>query len=125
LLIETEDQHTNLDELAKAQIPALGKRGEQNNKRILKVIALNGALLKYDVSKSLNLSLSDYGTISRRIDALTKAEYLKEAGKRTTRRGKQAEQSLYGLTWRGFIASLTIKEVRGKILEVLRRRQSY
>ena len=121
LSIESEDQHSNLDELAKAQIPALGKRGGENNKRILKAIALNGTLLKYDVSKSLNLSLSDYGTISRRMDALTKAGYLKEAGKRATRRGKQAKQSLYGLTWRGVIASLTIKEVRGKILEVLKR----
>jgi hypothetical protein len=52
---------------------------------------------------------------------LTKTEYLKEAGKRATRRGKQTKQSLYGLTWRGFIASLTIKKVRENILQVLKR----
>jgi len=121
LSIEPTDPHPNLDELAQARIPALAKRGEQNNKRILKTIALNGSLLKYDVSKSLNRPLSDYGTISRRIDALRKTGYLKEAGKRATRRGKQTKQSLYGLTWRGFIASLTIKEVRENILQVLKR----
>ncbi|MHA2315968.1 MAG: hypothetical protein ACXACF_11965 [Candidatus Hermodarchaeia archaeon] len=113
--------HSNLNELVKARIPALSKRAAENNKAILEKIALEGPLLKYDVSKSLNLPLSDYGTISRRIDALTKAGYLEEAGKRATRRGKQTKQSLYGLTWRGFIASLTIKEVRENILQVLKR----
>ena len=113
--------HSNFNELVKARIPSLGKRAAENNKAILEKIALEGPLLKYDVSKSLNLSLSDYGTISRRIDALTKAGYLEEAGKRATRRGKQTKQSLYGLTWRGFIASLTIKEVRENTLQVLKR----
>ena len=118
---EASYTHSNFNELVKVRIPSLGKRAAGNNKAILEKIALEGPLLKYDVSKSLNLSLSDYGTISRRIDALTKAGYLEEAGKRATRRGKQTKQSLYGLTWRGFIASLTIKEVRENILQVLRR----
>jgi len=114
-------QHSNFNELVRAKIPSLGKRAAENNRAILEKIALEGPLLKYDVSKSLNLSISDYGTISRRIDALTKTGYLEEAGKRATRRGKQTEQSLYGLTWRGFIASLTIKEVRENTLQVLNR----
>jgi hypothetical protein len=118
---KTTHPHSNLNELVKARIPALGKRAAENNKAILEKVALEGPLLKYDVSKSLNLSLSDYGTISRRIDALTKAGYLDEAGKRATRRGKQTKQSLYGLTWRGFIASLSIQEVRENTLQVLKR----
>jgi len=118
---ESSCTHSNFNELVKVRIPSLGKRAAENNKAILEKIALEGPLLKYDVSKSLNRSLSDYGTISRRIDALIKAEYLEEAGKRATRRGKQTKQSLYGLTWRGFIASLTIKEVRENILQVLKR----
>ena len=118
---KTTHPHSNLNELVKARIPALGKRAAENNKAILEKVALEGPLLKYDVSKSLNLSLSDYGTISRRIDALTKAGYLDEAGKRATRRGKQTKQSLYGLTWRGFIASLSIQEVRENTLQVLNR----
>jgi len=113
--------HSNFDELVKVKIPILGKKAAENNKAILEKIALEGPLLKYDVSKSLGRSLTDYGTISRRIDALTKTEYLKEAGKRATRRGKQTKQSLYGLTWRGFIASLTIKKVRENTLQVLKR----
>ena len=113
--------HSNFNELVKVRIPVLGNRAAENNKAILGKIALEGPLLKYDVSKILNLSLSDYGTISRRIDALTRTGYLEEAGKRATRRGKQTKQSLYGLTWRGFIASLTIKEVRENILQVLKR----
>jgi len=113
--------HSNFNELVKIKIPSLSKRAAENNKAILEIIALDGPLLKYDVSKSLNLSLSDYGTISRRIDAMKKAGYLKEAGKRATRRGKQTKQSLYGLTWRGFIASLTIRDVREDVLQVLRK----
>ena len=118
---ESSYLHSNFNELVKVRIPVLGNRAAENNKAILGKIALEGPLLKYDVSKSLNLSLSGYGTISRRIDALTRTGYLEEAGKRATRRGKQTKQSLYGLTWRGFIASLTIKEVRENILQVLKR----
>ena len=118
---ESSYPHSNFRELVRARIPSLGGRAAENNKLILEKIALEGPLLKYDVCRSLNLSLSDYGTISRRIDALTKAGYLEEAGRRATRRGKQTEQSLYGLTWRGFIASLSIQDVRENVLQVLRR----
>ena len=118
---ESAHPHSNFNELTKTRIPALGRRAAANNRAILGKVALEGPSLKYDVCKSLDLSLSDYGTISRRIDALTRTGYLEEAGKRATRRGKQTKQSLYGLTWRGFIASLTIKEVREDIIQVLKR----
>ena len=74
--------HTNLDELVKAKIPALGKRGAENNKIILLNIAMIGPSLKYDVCKSLELPLSHYGTVSRRMDALKKGGYLAESAKR-------------------------------------------
>ena len=118
--IRPSDPHRILDELAMARIPVLGRRGAQNNKRILRSIALNGSSLKYDVCKNLELPLSRYGTISRRMDALKEGGYLGEAGSRATKRGKQEDQSLYGLTWRGFIASITMNEVRENILQVLR-----
>jgi len=120
LSIRPSDPHRILDELAMARIPVLGRRGAQNNKRILRSIALNGSSLKYDVCKNLELPLSRYGTISRRMDALKEGGYLGEAGSRATKRGKQEDQSLYGLTWRGFIASITMNEVRENILQVLR-----
>lgn len=118
--IRPSDPHSILDELAMARIPVFGRRGAQNNKRILRSIALNGSSLKYDVCKNLELPLSRYGTISRRMDALKEGGYLGEAGSRATKRGKQEDQSLYGLTWRGFIASITMNEVRENILQVLR-----
>jgi len=120
LSIRSSDPHSILDELAMARIPVFGRRGALNNKRILRSIALNGSLLKYDVCKSLELPLSQYGTISRRMDALKEGGYLGEAGSRATKRGKQEDQSMYGLTWRGFIASITMNEVRENILQVLR-----
>jgi len=118
---ESSHPHSNFNELVRTRIPALGKRAAANNRAVLGKIALEGPLLKYDVCKKLDLHVSDYGTISRRIDALTKSAYLEEAGKRATRRGKQTKQSLYGLTWRGFIASVAIKEVRENILQVLKK----
>lgn len=111
--------HINsLHELVSVKIPALSGRGAENNRLILKNIAMNGPMLKYDVHK--NIQIGRYSTVSRRVDNLTERSYLSEAGKRTTERGKQTEESMYGLTWRGFIASITIKEVRENILQVLR-----
>lgn len=111
--------HINsLDELVKVKIPALSGRGAENNRLILKNIAMNGPMLKYGIHK--NVRIGRYSTVSRRVDNLTERCYLEEASKRATERGKQTEESMYGLTWRGFIASITIKEVRENILQVLR-----
>jgi len=112
-------RHINLlDELIQVKIPALSGRGSENNRLILENIALNGPMLKYGIHK--NVQIGRYSTVSRRIDNLTKRNYLGEASKRATERGKQTEESMYGLTWRGFIASLTIKEVRENTFQVLR-----
>jgi len=104
------------------KIPALSGRARTNNLLILETIATEGALLKYDVYKRLKKrGITEYSTVTRRIDSLKEKGYLNEAGRRSTARGKQKEESTYGLTWRGFIASLTIKEARENILQVLKR----
>ena len=109
--------HIYFDELVRLKIPALSERGAENNRLILRTIALNGPMLKYRIFK--NAQIGRYSTVSRRVDSLTEKGYLGEASKRATERGKQAEEPMYGLTWRGFIASTTIKEVREDIFQVL------
>ena len=124
---KTVSMHINLDELIKSRIPALREKAAENNKRILEQIALNGPLLPYDVHKNLNAKSKGstgpilYSTINRRIKDLKKRGYLKAAGTRLTERGKQTEESMYGLTWRGFIASLSIAQVRENILQTLEK----
>lgn len=117
-------RYTNFDELLKLKIPAL-RRAAENNTHILNHIASNGPLLPYDVFNNLKdkgiYTRTDYPTVNKRIRALKKKGYLSETGKRRIKRGKQTKESLYGLTWKGFIASLSIKEVRENIVQVLRK----
>jgi len=115
---ETVSMHINFDELLEMKIPIFSGKGADNTALILEHAAMNGPLLKYDIFK--DLSFTRYSTVSRRIDDLRKRGYLAEAGKRLTERGKQTEESMYGLTWRGFVASLSSKKVRGNIIHVLR-----
>jgi len=119
IILPTKKDHSHIyfDDLVRLKIPALSERGTENNRLILKTIALNGPMLKYRIFK--NVQVGRYSTVSRRVDSLTKTGYLGEASKRATERGKRTEESMYGLTWRGFIASITINEVRGDIFRVL------
>jgi len=116
---ETVSTHINFDELLPMKIPILGGMGSDNNALILEHIATSGPLLKYDIFK--DLGFARYSTVSRRVDDLRKRGYLAEAGKRLTERGKHIEESMYGLTWRGFVASLSRKKVRANITHVLRK----
>lgn len=118
---ESRHPHTNFDELVKVKIPALGSKASTNNRLILEYIALNGPKLPYDVHKDLEYDSNQYSTVNRRIRDLKKDGYLAEAGKRTTERGKQEEETMYGLTWRGFVASITERKVRENILQVLKK----
>jgi hypothetical protein len=113
-----EELHTYFDEIARSAIPIFRRKGASNNRAILKCIALNEPMLKYDIAKTLKIGR--YSTISRRVDDLIDREYIAEAGQRITRRGKQSKETMYGLTWRGFVASLTINQVRTNIVHVLR-----
>lgn len=113
--------HTNFEDKARYKIPILYGRGSRNNELILRLIALNGPSLKYKILELSGKSRSQYSTISRRVDSLSKKGYVEEADTRQTRRGKQEEESMYGLTWKGFIASLSIEEVREDTIQVLEK----
>jgi len=122
LLIQERILHINFDELCELKIPALRGRAKTNNLLILETIAMCGPLLKYDVWKKLKeRGIAEYSTITRRIDVLRKKGYLAEAGRRLTERGKQKAESMYGLTWKGFIASSVSEKVRKNILEVIEK----
>jgi hypothetical protein len=105
-------------DIEEQRIRLFHEKGAENNRRILKYIALNGAMLKYDIAKKAGAV--GYSTVSRRINDLIARGYLAEAGRRPTLRGRQKEESMYGLTWKGFIASATFGEVRSNIPKVLR-----
>ena len=114
--------HINIDELIPVKIPALAGRARVKNLLILETIAAEGPLLKYDVYKRLKeREITEYSTITRRIDFLKKKGYLGEAGKRITERGKQKAESMYGLTWKGLIASLAGKKTREDALQVIEK----
>ena len=122
LLFKGGSPHINFNQLVEMKILALSGKKAKNNRLVLEHIAKNGPLLKYDIFKNLKTTgLDRYSTVHRRVDNLVKNGYLEESGKRVTKRGKQEEESMYGLTWRGFIASITIKEVRKNITQVLKR----
>jgi len=114
--------HINLDDLSQMKIPALKGRARPNNLLILEAIATEGPLLKYDVHKKLKKKgIAEYSTVTRRIDSLKEKGYLDEADKRITERGKRKAESMYGLTWKGFIASLVSEKVRENVLQVIEK----
>jgi len=111
-------------ELVESKIAVLRGRGSVNNGAVLETLALEGPLIKYDLFKELKNSGKKiiYPTISRRVDDLVDRGYLEIAGTRTIVVGKRKdESSTYGLTWKGFIASLTIETVAQDILKVLEK----
>jgi hypothetical protein len=107
-----------IQDIGEQRILLFSEKGAENNRRILRYIALNGANLKYDIAKKAGTV--GYSTVSRRIDDLIDRGYLAEADRRPTLRGKQTEESMYGLTWKGFVAIITLGEVRSNIPKVLR-----
>ena len=96
-----------------------GKDGE-NNKAILEVIAFNNALIKYQILTELKGKKKiTWATVSRRVDDLKERGYIRETGKRRNRVAKRDEDTPeYGLSWKGIIAVLTIKEIRTNITNV-------
>lgn len=122
LLNQSQAVHINIKEFSETKIPALKGRAKNTNMLILETLAIEGPLLKYDVYKKLSeRGIREYSTITRRIDALRKKGYLDEADKRITERGKQKAESMYGLTWKGFIASLVSNEIRKNVLQVIEK----
>ncbi len=122
MLDQNRISHINFEDLAQIKIPALRGRAKINNLLILETLATEGPLLKYDVHKKLKKrGIPEYSTITRRIDSLRKKGYLDEADKRITERGKRKAESMYGLTRKGFIASLVNKKVRKHVLQVIEK----
>lgn len=122
MLNQKQILHTNLEELAQTKIPALRERVRASNLRILETIAVEGPLLKYDIYKKFKEETGvEYSTITRRIDSLKAKGYLNRAGSRKTERGRRKAESLYGLTWKGFIASLMSQNVSKNVLDVIQR----
>lgn len=117
MYLKSQNPHI-IEDLGEQRIPLFTEKGAENNRQILKSIAMNGPMLKYDVKKQTGIAL--YSTVSRRIDDLVERGYLAEASKRLTLRGRQTEEVMYGLTWKGFIAGIAIQDVRSDILRVLR-----
>lgn len=122
MLKQNRIPHINLDELSQMKIPALNGRARTNNLLILETIATEGPLLKYDVYKKLKeRGIGEYSTVTRRIDSLKEKGYLDMASKRITERGKQKAESMYGLTWKGFIASFVSEKVRQDVMQVIEK----
>ena len=105
--------HINQKQL-KAKISIFMGRASEKNNQVLEVIALNGPLLKYDVNRFVGWH---YSTVSRRIDDLNRRGYLTESGTRKTQKGDQ--ETLFGLSWSGLIASLISENVRANIFNVI------
>lgn len=111
-------------ELIESKIAILRGRGSENNRLILETSALEGPLIKYDLFKALRNRGKEilYSTVSRRTDGLVDRGYLEAVGTRPIVVGKrQDESSTYGLTAKGFIASLTIESVSDDILRVIHK----
>jgi hypothetical protein len=122
MLKKDEVPQINLDELSEMKIPTLRGRARASSLLILETIAMEGPLLKYGVYKRLEKKgIPQYSTVTRRIDHLREKGYLNEAGQRNTERGKRKAESLYGLTWKGLIASLASQKVRENALQTIEK----
>jgi len=110
-------------ELIKTKIGALRGRDEGNNRLVLETLALTGPLIKYDIFKALKpRGVRHYPTLSRRVDNLKERGYIAVTGKRPIKVGKKSDESpTYGLTWRGFIASLVIESVIENPIDVVEK----
>lgn len=110
--------------LVESKIAIFRGKGSENNMLILEALALKGSLIKYDLFKALKESRKEiyYPTISRRVDNLLSRGYLEPVGKRIITVGKRKEKSSkYGLSWKGLIASFTIKSVPRNVIRVLKK----
>ena len=116
-------------ELIESKIRILRDKGSENNARILEILSSTGPLIKYDIFKELKSCENKpsergtrYSTVSRRVDDLVNRGYLQTVGTRTIVVGKRKEESSkYGITWRGFLAGLTIPSVSDDIPRALEK----
>ena len=104
-------------------IDAFKGRDSENNKAILEALALTPSLIKWDIYKEVRKQRKiTQPTVSRRVDDLRERGYIIETAKRRIRVGNREEDSpCFGLTRRGFIASLMSDQVRDNILAVIKK----
>lgn len=115
--------------LIESKIRILRDKGSKNNARIMEIISSTGPVIKYDLFKELKNhdqkafdKQTRYSTVSRRVDDLVNRGYLQAVGTRTIVVGKRQEESpKYGITWKGFIAALTIESAAEEIPKILEK----
>lgn len=101
-------------------IKALEGRDSKNNRLIIEALAFNSSSIKWDIRKSVGEV--SWATVSRRVDDLKDRGYIMETGKRRITVAKRDEDTPeYGLTWKGFIASLASSKIREDIVEVIEK----
>lgn len=92
----------------------------RNNRLVLGYLASQGPSLPYKIFKDLKdlgyFKDKQYPTIYRRVKSLVKEGYVTQAGTRSTLRGKQSEETRYGLTSLGLIASLALESIRQDVI---------
>lgn len=111
------------DVLIESKIPAYRGTKAHNNRLVLGYFSRKGPSLPYDAFKDMrnegHYKENQYPTVYRRIKDLVEKGYLREAGERSTKRGKRTEEIQYGVSWKGLVASLAIEDVRKKMLDVI------
>jgi len=103
-------------------IGAFNGKDAENNRIILETLALKGSLIKWEILKKVKETKKKitWATVSRRVDDLKERGYITETGKRRTSVAKREQDSpIYGLTWKGLVASLPSHEVRNNIVKVI------
>lgn len=106
------------------KIPALRGRKAENNKTILELVALNGVLNRYQLSNKskqpIHKQKPAYKVVLDRTKDLTNAGYLAIVEEKPQKKRSKEKTPGYGLTWKGFIASLSIDKVVINVISVLR-----
>lgn len=94
----------------------------KNNKLLLKILALNGPLHKFEIRKRIQNGQVKipYPTVSRRIDDLLRKKYLKMIKQRSPYRNLRVKA--YSLSLRGTLVAILIPEVtsRENLLQFLK-----
>ena len=109
---------SSVEEIVALKVPALRGRDAKTNLMILERLALEGAQTVWNINKRLGRTREQYPTIFRAVTRLKRRMYLSKIGtvKMEKRKGRIPT---YGLTWRGFFASLASDKVCTNILDVL------
>jgi hypothetical protein len=109
----------DLEDMVAWKIPALGRRDAETNLAILELLALDGPKTVWGTNKDLGRNRLQYPTIFRAVARLRKGRYLKRT--RYVKMEKRKERTPeFGITWRGFLASMTSDKVCKNIPDALR-----